>query len=268
MWLLPLQSDVGYSHALQCASIPAEEFLYTPLLIGSYMFPFTRRLLQLFVISLVPLFLTLGAARLLTTDGFLTFEYGKPSFPPDLYGFTPEQRFILASTNIHYVRAHLPNDELVKQYLNGTQVFNEREVAHMADVRNVFQIILRIWQASLILLLLLGVVFAKSGERTAFASAIKQGGVASSGIILTVGLLAIFAWNTWFELFHRLLFVPGSWLFSYTDSLIRLFPFQFWFDATITLATISFVGGLVLALCGWHVQRQGLRFPEKALVSR
>ena len=46
------------------------------------MSPLARRLLQLFVISLVPLFLLFGAARLLTTDGFLTFEYGKPSFPP------------------------------------------------------------------------------------------------------------------------------------------------------------------------------------------
>jgi len=232
------------------------------------MSPLTRGLLQLFVVFLVPLFILFGAAGLLTTDGFLTFEYGKPSFPPDLYGFTPEQRFILASTNIHYVRAHLPDDELVKQYLNGTQVFNEREVAHMADVRNVFQIILWIWQGSFILLLLLGVVFVKSGERIAFASAIKQGGFVSSGIILTVGLLAIFAWDTWFEFFHRFLFVPGSWLFSYTDSLIRLFPFQFWFDATVTLAIVSFVSGLALALAGWQVQLRDLRVPEKALVSQ
>lgn len=232
------------------------------------MSPFTRRFLQIVVISLVPLFLILGAARLLTTDEFLMFEYGKPSFPSDTYGFTPEQRFILASTNIHYVRAHLPDDELVKHYLNGTKVFNEREVAHMADVRNVFQIILRIWQGSFILLLLLGVVFLKSGERVAFASAIKQGGLVSSGIILAVGLLAVFAWDTWFELFHRFLFVPGSWLFSYNDSLIRLFPYQFWFDATVTLAIVSFVGGLVLALGGWQVQLRDLRVREKALVSR
>ena len=232
------------------------------------MFPFTRRLLQLLIISLVPLLLILGAARLLTTDQFLAFEYGKPSFPPDRYGFTPGQRFILASTNIHYVRAHLPENELVKQYLNGAQVFNEREVAHMADVRNVFQIILRIWQGSFILLLLLGIIFVKSGERIALASAIKQGGYAASGIILAIGLLAIFAWDTWFALFHRFLFVPGSWLFSYTDTLIRLFPAQFWFDATVTLAIISFVGGLALALGGRQIQLRSSRVPEEVLVLR
>ena len=231
------------------------------------MSPFTRRFLQIVVISLVPLFLILGAARVLTTDEFLTFEYGKPSFPSDTYGFTPEQRFILASTNIHYVRAHLPADELVKQSLNGAQVFNEREVAHMADVRNVFQIILRIWQVSFVLLLLLGVVFVKSGERRSFASAVKQGGIVASGIILTVGLLAIFAWDAWFELFHRFLFVPGTWLFSYSDALIRLFPVEFWFDATVTLAIIGFVGGLALALGGWQIQLKTAQVPEQALAA-
>ena len=42
---------------------------------------------------------------------------------------------------------------------------------------------------------------------------------------------------------------------------------QFWFDATVTLAIVSFVGGLVLALGGWQVQLRDLRVPEKALVS-
>lgn len=226
---------------------------------------FTRSILKSLVVTLVPLVLMLGAARLLTTDTFLTFEYGKPDFPEDAYGFTPELRFILASTNIHYVQAHLPEDELVQQNLYGTPVYNEREVSHMADVRNIFQIVLRVWQAAFILLILLGVVFLQSGERAAFASAIKQGGFAAAGIILTVGLLAFFAWDTWFELFHRFLFVPGTWLFSYTDTLIRLFPAQFWFDATITLSLLSFVGGLALALGGWHIQLQSTRVVKPVL---
>lgn len=226
---------------------------------------FTRRSLKLLVVTLVPLVLMLGAARLLTTDKFLAFEYGKPGFPADLYGFTPQQRFILASTNIHYVQAHLPDDELVKQNLYGTPVYNEREVSHMADVRNVFQVVLRVWQAAFILLILLGAVFLKTGEPVAFAAAIKQGGFVAAGIILTIGLLAVFAWDTWFALFHRFLFVPGSWLFSYTDTLIRLFPAQFWFDATIALSIFSFVGGLALALGGWRVQLQSTHIAKPVL---
>ena len=56
---------------------------------------------------------------------------GRSSFPPDSYGFTSQQRFIMASTSTHYVRAHLPGDELSKQTLNGAQVYSEREVSYM-----------------------------------------------------------------------------------------------------------------------------------------
>ncbi len=216
---------------------------------------FIRRVLKTLLVLLIPVILILGSARLLATDAYLAFEYGKPSFPPDVYGFTPQQRFILASTNIHYVRAHLPDNELSKQTLNGVPVYNEREAAHMADVKAVFQAILRVWQGALILFLLFGVVLWRNGERMVFASAIQSGGILASGIILTIALLAVFAWQTWFELFHRFLFVPGSWLFSYTDTLIRLFPVQFWFDATLMISILSFVGGLLFVLLGWRWQK-------------
>jgi integral membrane protein (TIGR01906 family) len=150
------------------------------------------------------------------------------------------------------VRAHLPDNELSKQTLKGTPVYNEREVLHMADVQSVFQVILRVSQVAFILFLLLGFIFWQSGEYPAFASAIQSGGLLTSGIILTIALMAIFAWQTWFDLFHGFFFVPGSWLFSYSDTLIRLFPVNFWFDATLTISVLSLIGGLILALIGWQ----------------
>ena len=213
------------------------------------------KILKTLLVLLIPIILILGSARLLATDAYLAFEYGKTSFPSDAYGFTSQQRFELASTNIHYVRAHLPDDTLAKQTLGGSLVYNSREVSHMADVQSVFQGILRVWQVAFVLLLLLGSIFWQHGERKAFASALQSGGVLTSGLILSIALLAIFAWQTWFNLFHRFLFVPGSWLFSYSDTLIRLFPVKFWFDATLTISVLSFVGGLLLVLIGrqWRI---------------
>jgi integral membrane protein (TIGR01906 family) len=220
---------------------------------------FISRILKTLLVLLIPILLVFGSARLLATDSYLAFEYGKASFPPDSYGFTRQQRFCLASTNIHYVRAHLPDNELSKQTLNGAPVYNEREVSHMVDVQSVFQVILRVSQVAFILFLLLGFVFWQSGEYMAFASAIQSGGLLTSGIILTIALLAVFAWQTWFDLFHRFLFVPGSWLFSYSDTLIRLFPVNFWFDATLTISLLSFIGGLLMVLIGrqWRIAIEG-----------
>lgn len=213
------------------------------------------KILNLLITLLIPIFIISGGARLLATDSYLTFEYNKASFPPDSFGFTDRQRFILASTNIHYVRAHLPADDLSKQTLNGVPVYNPREVSHMADVQTVFQSISRVWQVTFILLILLGFILWKTGEQKVLASAIQSGGLLTSGIILSIAALAIFGWQFWFETFHLFFFKPGSWLFSYSDTLIRLFPVEFWFDATLTISAISLVGGLLLALIGWRGKR-------------
>ena len=206
--------------------------------------------LKLLTILLITIFIVGGAAQLLATDSYLAFEYGKTSFPPDPFGYTQQQRFILASTNIHYVRAHLPDDELSKQTLNGVPVYNSREVSHMADVQAVFQSVLRVWQVAFILLLLMGLILWQQGEQKALASAVQSGGLLTSEIILSIALLAIFSWQFWFNTFHLFFFKPGSWLFSYSDTLIRLFPVEFWFDATLTISALSLLSGLLLTLFG------------------
>jgi integral membrane protein (TIGR01906 family) len=213
------------------------------------------QILKLLTVVLVTIFIVGGAVQLLATDSYLAFEYDKASFPPDPFGYTQQQRFILASTNIHYVRAHLPGDELSRQFLNGLPVYNPREVSHMADVQAVFQSVLRVWQAAFILLLLLSFFLWKKGERKALTSAIQSGGLLTSGIILSIALLAIFGWQFWFNTFHLFFFKPGSWLFSYSDTLIRLFPVEFWFDGTLTVSILSLAAGLLFALIGWYGKR-------------
>jgi len=210
------------------------------------------QILKLLIILLIPIFIISGATRLLATDPYLAFEYNKAGFPPDSFGFTDQQRFILASTNIHYVRAHLPNDELSKQTLNGVPVYTLREVSHMVDVQTVFQLILRVWWSVLLMILLSGFVLWGNKERMALVSAIQSGGLLTSGMILIIALLAVFAWQFWFNTFHLIFFKPGSWLFLYSDALIRLFPVEFWFDATLTISVLSLAGGSLLALLGWR----------------
>lgn len=209
------------------------------------------KILKAALILLVPLVVVPGSVRLLTTDQYLTFEYGKSSFPQDAFGFSPQQRINLASADVHYVSGHLPPETLARQTLQGAPVYTSREVGHMADVRSVFEGVFRIWHLSLFLFVLLVIVLSQRAGPAAIASALQWGGLLSAAIIAGIAALALVAWQAWFDLFHRLFFAPGSWLFSYSDTLIRLFPVEFWFDAVITIALISLAGGLLLALAGW-----------------
>jgi len=51
-----------------------------------------------------------------------------------------------------------------------------------------------------------------------------------------------------FVAFHEVFFDPGTWVFRYSDTLIRLFPERFWRDAFLAIAALSLVGGLAVAL--------------------
>jgi len=48
--------------------------------------------------------------------------------------------------------------------------------------------------------------------------------------------------------FHALFFEGDSWLFLYSDTLIRLFPLRFWQDAFLAAAIIALGGGIGLGL--------------------
>jgi integral membrane protein (TIGR01906 family) len=213
------------------------------------------KILKTLIILTIPFFIMLGSVRLLTTEQYLAFEYGKAGFPPDSFGYTQQQRLDLASVNMRYVRDNLPREMLSNETLNGTRVYSQREVTHMADVQAAFQSVWRAWWTAFILLLLLGFVLWRKGEQIAFVSALKWGGFLTSGIILVIALLALFAWQVWFDNFHLLFFEPSSWLFAYSDSLIRLFPLQFWMDATFTVSAFSLAGGLLLAFIGSRWER-------------
>jgi integral membrane protein (TIGR01906 family) len=101
---------------------------------------------------------------------------------------------------------------------------------------------------------LIGLLLWRKGKRLELASAVQSGGILTVAFIGSVALLAVFAWQTWFENFHLIFFKPGSWLFSYSDTLIRLFPLQFWMDATFMISTISLTGGLLLVFISWRWQ--------------
>jgi len=213
------------------------------------------KILNLLIILLVPFFIVPGSAQLLATDPYLAFEYGKAGFPPDTFGYSQEQRFVLASANTSYVRDNLPSKALSSQMLEGKPVYSEREVTHMADVQSAYQSVTRAWQVAFVLLLALGFILWRNGERAALASAIQSGGLLTVALIGSIGLLAVLAWQVWFDNFHLIFFEPGSWLFAYSDTLIRLFPLQFWIDATFTITALSLTGGLLMAFSGWRLKK-------------
>lgn len=207
---------------------------------------FTRSLRN-FTSLLIPVILIAGVIRLIPTDAYLSVEYGKTSFPADSFGFDPGMRFTHASTNLKYVRTGAPISALSDQKHSQAALYNSQELKHMIDVQNVYTAVNRLWTAAILLLLVVGILFwVRSGSLAFTISAIKTGSLLTAGLVGAVGLLAVIAWQAWFVLFHEIFFTAGSWTFSATDTLIRLFPEKFWFDTAVNVSAASLIAGLIL----------------------
>lgn len=89
----------------------------------------------------MPVALLLGSVRLLVTDQYLAFEYGKADFPLDPFAFDPAQRLAYASENFRYVREGRTIGALAAQRLGNRPLYNERELQHMQDVQNVYELV-------------------------------------------------------------------------------------------------------------------------------
>ncbi|MEW6287853.1 MAG: TIGR01906 family membrane protein [Chloroflexota bacterium] len=214
------------------------------------------QLLSWLVAMLVPLALIGLGLRVLLTPFFLQVEYNMPYFPPDEYGFTKEDRLKWAP----YALDYLVNSEDISylgdlKFDDGTPLYNERELRHMEDVKRVTQGALNVWYLSLALLTLLGIWSWRGAWTQVYRQGLMRGGWLMVGLAGAIGLIVIIGitinpnvFFSFFTGFHSLFFEGDSWLFLYSDTLIRLFPLRFWQDAFLWAAVIALGGGFALGL--------------------
>jgi integral membrane protein (TIGR01906 family) len=229
-------------------------------------FQFATVVRWLIVIS-IPLVLTLFTLRLMiswNSPSYPSFEYSR--IAPDQYGFTPEERLRLAEDSQDFLRHSEPAEEVVHLIsdlrLPGTNkpLYNQREIGHLVDVKNVmdsFRTLLWILGIGVVAGLVL--LLARPETRPDGFKAIMHGGILTMAILLAMILLLFVAWNVVFTQFHEILFTPGTWTFFYTDSLIRLFPEQFWFDFGLLWTVGIFLQGAILAAVGYFLMRSASR---------
>jgi len=132
--------------------------------------------------------------------------------------------------------------------MDGAPVLDERERAHMRDVRGVF--------AGFYAVTIVGAIGAiviaarrRGEERRATWRAVRAGAIGLIAALIVGGAIALVAFDALFETFHRLFFAGGSYDFDpITEKLVQLFPFQFWQETAIAVGVVStLVAGIVAA---------------------
>jgi len=198
---------------------------------------------------LVPAALILTGLRLLATPVFLQVEYRMPGFPADDYGFTLQDRLRWAP----YALDYLLNDADISylgdlRFADGDPLFNQRELSHMVDVKLLTRAALQTWVVVLAGLAALSIWAWRADAQAAYRLGLRRGGWLTVGLVAVILLFVAVSFWQFFTVFHQMFFEGDSWLFYYSDTLIRLFPMRFWQDAFIFVGLIAVGGGLGLAL--------------------
>lgn len=217
-----------------------------------------RRGLSIFIAILVPFVLIMLSIRVLFTPLYFQLEYRMPGFPADTYGFTLDDRLHWSRVSLEYLLNDAGIEYLGDQRLpDGSPLYNERELSHMLDVKILVQQMIKALWMLVGLLLMLGAWAWGGGWWGSFLRGLGLGGRLTIGAIVLVLAAVAISFRVLFTAFHRLFFVGDTWLFLYSDTLIRLFPTRFWQDGFILMGIITIGGALLLI---WAERRWAGRF--------
>lgn len=218
------------------------------------------RILSWLVTLLTPVVIVMSVARMLFTPGYIFFEYHTPGFPTDPYGFTLQDRLKYGPLSVDYLNnsagisflgdLRFPAGQQAppatcQEMTDCTQLFNDRELQHMVDVKIVYQSAIHVVEGSAIFLALL-VLWAWRGRWLAdYIKGLQRGGLFTLILLGALLLFILLAFNYFFVFFHEIFFKAGTWTFLYSDTLIRLYPERFWQDTFMIGAGLAALLGLV-----------------------
>lgn len=126
------------------------------------------------------------------------------------------------------------------------ELFNEKEILHMIDVKNLIVLSRRICGVYAVLLIVYYLALHRSDRRTAFLRKLSKWMLGAMALILVLGFGAVFIdFSSVFIQFHHIFFTNDLWLLDpSTDVLIQMLPEVFFRDITVAI----FLNALLIAI--------------------
>ncbi|AWW26026.1 TIGR01906 family membrane protein [Acetobacterium sp. KB-1] len=150
-------------------------------------------------------------------------------YPPDMELVVTEMISYLKGNRQDFdIKARLA-PENAKNVVDYVSVFNEKEITHMDDVRDLLLFFLGLRNAAMSLALIAFVILLKYNKK-AILKALFYGSIIFMVIFLIIGACFIFNFSDTFILFHQLFFSNDLWIMDpSTDRLIWIVPEPFFF---------------------------------------
>ena len=150
-----------------------------------------------------------------------------------------------------------------------TDLFNQREIAHLKDVKGLIRLSYHLQLASLIYIVVY-VVGQFAVRRRAFWRDFAQRLLWGSGT--TVALLALFGFwaitdfDSLFLLFHLVGFRNDLWQLNPGDTMLLMFPQGFFNEAALYVAAASIMEAIIIAGAAWGLPKLIRRLQVRRIV--
>lgn len=188
-------------------------------------------LLQGIIVIAVPVVLFFTPLYAFVTPAFVRHEYAQPHVPA-AERFTPEERLRLSDAAVGYLRGSVSREELASlRTVEGETAFLAREAEHLVDVKRVIDAMLLVHGVAAVLGLLSVLALWRIGALARISAGLTTGVFLAGGVIALVVVSALLDFGAFFTAFHQVFFTAGTWIFDYRDTLIQLYPIDFWMDA-------------------------------------
>ncbi|MBC8281517.1 MAG: TIGR01906 family membrane protein [Chloroflexi bacterium] len=208
----------------------------------------------LFILA-VPLFLITSSVTWafnspgLYNDGFEKYSISR------ITGITnPDLRQVGADIRSYINSGDEPMDIQTSIFGAEQDLFNSKEIAHMKDVKQLVRgvyVLALVSAVYLAAMILIGFIRQRWLFGPLLAKRLALGGGLTLAMLALFGVVAAFGFDSLFIKFHELSFANDFWqLDPRTDYLVRIFPDNFWFDATMWVAIRAVVGALVITVAG------------------
>lgn len=207
-----------------------------------------NQLISLVFILAVPLFCVLSVTRLLVIAPS-TYEHALMQGQAELVtGISLEQ---LTAVNLE-IRDYLLGFTDAPLWINvvtnegvSLSIFNEREVTHMVDVRNLMQFFWKIHEGLFILILsslTISFITFRDDPLLKIAVNVRLASLAGIGLFGILASLIFTGFDSAFYKFHELMFTNDLWILNEsTDRLLQMYPRDFWYWVTFRLASATTV---------------------------
>jgi integral membrane protein (TIGR01906 family) len=211
-----------------------------------------------FIICLPFLLLTASVSGAMNCRWLYQYGFNKYDIS-QVTGLQPAELDKAADGLIHYFNS---NEELISVTVlkdgKPFTLFNEREVAHLKDVKVLFRLVYKVLLGTgIYALIFVGVALFWWRDKRRLGWGLAGGGGLTLALMAALGIMMALDFDQFFLQFHLLSFANDFWLLNpATDYLVMLFPQGFWFDATLFCAIGTAVGALILGGVGWWLKRK------------